>query len=124
MAKKRINLAYLVQNLDSSRVVAIVSMFSDNVQYRIKEPLNVLQITNEEKQLTKGTFRGRGLKVLIRRKVITTPLDNNENIVKMNKFFLLAGSTEMVPTLDELNNTDNLEDGKLSNVILASCDWF
>ena len=34
--------------------VAIVSVFSDNIQYKIKEPLKVLLITNKEKQLLKG----------------------------------------------------------------------
>ena len=49
------------------------------------------------------------------RKVITTPLDANDNILKMNK---LACVTEMVLSLNELNNTDNLEDGRLSNILL------
>ena len=47
--KRRIDLAYLIQNLDSSKEVANVSMFSDNIQYQIKEPLKVMLITNEEK---------------------------------------------------------------------------
>ena len=42
VGEKRISLAYLIQNLDSNKVVAIVSMFSDNVQYQIREPLKVL----------------------------------------------------------------------------------
>ena len=43
------------------------------------------------------------------------PLDANDNIVKMDK---LACITELVLSLDELNNTDNLEDGRLSNILL------
>ena len=111
--EKRIDLTYLIQNLDSSKEAEVVSMFSDNVQYWIKEPLKVLLIMNEKKQLLKGTFMGRELNVFIGRKVTTTPLDTNKNIIKMKK---LAGVMEMVRSLDELNN--NLEDGSLSKVTL------
>ena len=51
VGNERIDLAYPIQNLDSSKEVAIISIFSNNVQYQIKEPLKVLLITNEEKQL-------------------------------------------------------------------------
>ena len=50
----------------------------------------------------------------IRRKLITTLLDANDNIVKMDK---LACITEMILSLNELDKTDNLEDRKLSNVL-------
>ena len=53
--------------------------------------------------------------VSIGREVITDLLDTNESIMKMNK---LACITEMVLSLDKLDNTDNLEDGRLSNVLL------
>ena len=47
--------------------------------------------------------------------MITTLLDADDNIIKTDK---LAGVTEVVLSLDELDNTDKLEDGKLSNVLL------
>ena len=56
MGKKRIDLAYLIQNLDTSKEVTVVSMVSNNVQYWIKEPLKVMLLTNEEKWLPKGVF--------------------------------------------------------------------
>ena len=40
--KKRIDLAYPIQNLDSSKEVAVSIMFSNNIQYQIREPLKVL----------------------------------------------------------------------------------
>ena len=55
MKEKRIELAYLIQ----SKEVAIVSMFSDNI--RIRQPVKVLLITNEKKQLPEGVFMGREL---------------------------------------------------------------
>ena len=35
VGEKRIDLAYPIQNLDSSKEVAVVSMFSENFQYEI-----------------------------------------------------------------------------------------
>ena len=54
VGEERIDLTYSIRNLDSSKEVTVVSMFSDNVQYQIKEPLKVLLIMNEEKQLPEG----------------------------------------------------------------------
>ena len=57
VGEKRIDLIYLIQNLDSSKEVAIISMFSDNIQYQIREPLKVLMIMNKENQLQKGCLQ-------------------------------------------------------------------
>ena len=103
VGKKRINLTYLIWGKE----FAIVSMFSDNVQYQIREPFKVLLITNEKRQLLKRTFMGRELSTFIGRKVITTLLDTNKNFIKTNK---LAQVTVMVPSLNKLDSTDNLED--------------
>ena len=81
MGEKRINLAYLIWGKE----VAVDSVFSDNVQYQIQEPLNILLIRNEEKLLLKGTLTCRELSTFIGRKVITTRLDTNVNVVKMDK---------------------------------------
>ena len=68
---------------------------------------------NEEVWLPEGVFMDRELNLYIRRNVITL-LDIHDNIIKMNK---LAGVTEMVISLNELNNSDNLEDEKPSNTL-------
>ena len=56
-----------------SKEVAVVSMFSDNIQYQIKEPLKVMLIMNEEKQLPEGVCMGRELNASMGRKVIRCP---------------------------------------------------
>ena len=111
MGEKRIGLAYPIWGKE----VAIIGMFSDNVQYQIQKPLKVLLITNKENLLLKGKFMGRELSTCVGRKVITALLDINENVVKMDK---LACIMEVVLSLDKLDNTDNLEDRNLSNVLL------
>ena len=117
VGEKRIDLAYLILNLDLSQEVTVVSMLSDNIQYQIKEPLKVLQITNKEKQLLEEVFMDIELNTSIGRKLMTIPLDANDNIIKTDK---LACVMEKVISLDELNNTDYLEDGRHKNVLLRS----
>ena len=77
--------------------------------------MKLLLKMNEIKQLLEGVLMDRELNVSVRRKLITTPLNENNDIIKTNK---LASTTEMVLSLDELDNTDNLEDGRLSNILL------
>ena len=60
-------------------------MFSDNVQYRIKEPQKLLPVMNEGKQLLKEMFTSKELSAFVGRKLITTLLDGNDNIVKTHK---------------------------------------
>ena len=83
VGEKRINLAYPIQNLYSSKEVTVISMFGNNVQYQIVEPLKVLPITNEERQLPEWVFIFREINTSIVRKLITTSLDANDNIIKM-----------------------------------------
>ena len=87
----------------------------ENVQYQIKEPLNILLITNEEKLLPKRKFTGRELRRFVERKVITTRLDTKKNVVKTDK---LVDVTEMVLSLDELDNTANLKNERLISILL------
>ena len=54
-----------------------------------------------------STFIGRNL--------LIAPIDDSQNVIKTNK---LAGITETVISLNKLNNSDNLEDGKPTNVLL------
>ena len=110
VGKKRIDLAYLIWGKE----VATVSMFSDNIQYQIKEPVKVLLDTNEEKELLKGVYTNRGRNASIGRK-LKSLLDFHDYVIKTNK---LADVTEMIISVDKLDNTNNLEDGRLSNVLL------
>ena len=88
----------------------IISMFSDNIQYQIRESLNVLLIMNKESCCEKRSL-WVGAKCIGKKK-----LDTNEKIVKTDK---LPCITKVAFSLDELNNTDNLEDGNLSNMLLS-----
>ena len=108
IGEKKIDLAYLIWGTK----VATVSMFIDNIQYRIKESLRV-PLSKDEKQLPEGVFKEKKLNLSTGRKVITL-LDLYDNITKTNK---LAGVTEII-SLDELDNADNLEKRRLNNILL------
>ena len=68
--EKRIDQACLIQGKE----VAIIRMFSDNIQCQLRESFKVLLIMNEEKQLSEVVFTNREINVSIGRKLITTPL--------------------------------------------------
>ena len=89
-------------------------MFSDNVQYQVKKPLK-LRLSNGEKMLPEGRFTAGELSAFIGRNLLIAPIYGSENIFKTSK---LAGITEIVISLNKLNNSDNLEDGKPTNILL------
>ena len=51
IGEKTIDLSYPIKNFDSSKEVAVVSMFSNNIQYEMTEPFNLKLIDGSEKQI-------------------------------------------------------------------------
>ena len=106
IGKYRIDVAYLIR----ADEVAVVSLFSDNDQYLLKGPMKVLLKTGEEKEIPKGMNTDKVLSALIG--LEKSKLFPHDYAFKKNK---LEHVTEMVISLDELDNTDNLENGRPSN---------
>ena len=96
IGEKRIDLAYPIQGKE----VAVVIMLSENVQYLLKEPVKLLLETE---------LNGLELK---------SRMDSHDYVLKENK---LENVTKMVISLDKLDNSDNLEDGRSSNALLTYC---
>ena len=48
IGEKMIDLSYPIQNFNSSKEVAVVSMFGDNIQYKVTETFNLKLIDNSE----------------------------------------------------------------------------
>ena len=67
-----------------------------------------------EKEVLRKTYTSRELNAFVEGKHINMNLENNPQIIKTNK---LAKVTSMSLNLDELNNSNNLEDGHLSNIL-------
>ena len=116
IGEKTIDLSYPVQNFDSSKEVAVVSMFSDNIQYKVTKTFNLKWIDNNEKQILNGSYTKREIDALVGRKHILADLSNDFRITKMNK---LAKVIDMIFNLNELDNSGNLKGGRPSDALFT-----
>ena len=116
--KREFDLSYPIRNFDSSKEVAVIGMFSDNVQYEIIKPHTIIDSISpgNEKWTLSRTYAGRELISISEGMIELTQFVNDERVIKMNKFVSI---TEMIFNLNELDNTDNLEDGRPSNILLT-----
>ena len=91
-------------------------MLSKNTQYEMTKPLKLKLVDGSEKEVLSKTYMSRELNTFVEGKCIVSDLDNDPQIIKMNK---LAKVTNMSLKLDELNNSENLEDGHPSNTLFT-----
>ena len=73
-------------------------------------------ISDTKKIIPSGTYAGRELRSMLEGVVELNQFVVDDQVIKKNK---LRGITEMIIYLDELNNSNNLEDGKPSNSLLT-----
>ena len=92
-------------------------MLSDNVQYEILKLCAVMDpISNMKKMIPSGTYAGRELLSMLEGMVELNEFEVDDQVIKKNK---LKCITEMIINLDELNNSNNLKDGRPSNELLT-----
>ena len=108
--EKRIDLSYPIKGKD----IAVVSMLSDNVQCWLQGSIEVLLETGKKIVLNKGVYTDKELNSLIGMELRVQMIDSREDILRTNK---LEKVTKMVIILKELNNSNNLEDGRPSNTL-------
>ena len=116
IGEKTIDLSYPIRNFGSSKEIAAISMLSKNTQYEVTKPLKLKLVDGSEKEVLSKTYTSRELSAFVEGKHIISDLDNDPQIIKTNK---LAKVTNMSLKLDELNNSDNLEDGHPSNTLFT-----
>ena len=109
--KERINLAYPIQGKEVTDVI----MLSNIVQYWLKEPMKILLKMGKEKVLLKGVYMDKELNAMIGLE-LKSRMDSRDYILKENK---LENVIKIVISLDELDNSNNLEDGKPSNTLFT-----
>ena len=115
--EKRIDLSHSIQNFDSGKEVAVIRMLSDDVQYQILKLCSVIDpISDTKKMIPSGTYAGRELLSMLEGMVELNQFEVDDQVTKTNK---LKGITEITLNLDELNNSDNLKDGRPSNELLT-----
>ena len=95
--------------------IAVVSMFSNNVQYWLQGSIEVLLKTGKKIVLNKGVYTDKELNSLTGLE-LKSQMDSREDVLRTNK---LEKITEMVISLEELNNSDNLKDGRPSNTLFT-----
>ena len=108
IGEKTIDLSYPIWNVSSSKEIAVVSMLNENTQYEMTKPLKLKLVDGSEKEVISKTYTSRELNAFVEGKHIVSDLDNNPQIIKTNK---LAKVTNMSLKLDELDNSNKLEDG-------------
>ena len=112
--EKRIDLSYPIH---PRKEIAVIIRVSDNVQYNILKLRSVMDpILDSKKLIPSGTYAGRELLSMLEGMVELNKFLVDDQVTKTNK---LKGITEIILNLDELDNSDNLEDGKPSNSLLT-----
>ena len=115
--EKRIDLSYSIQNFDSDKEIVVIRMLSDNVKYEILKLRSVIDtISDTKKLIPKGTYAGRELISMLEGIIELNQFEVDDQVTKTYK---LKGITEITLNLDELNNSDNLKDGRPSNELLT-----
>ena len=115
--EKRIDLSYSIRNFVSDKEIAVIRMLNDNVEYEILKLRSVMDpILDTKKMIPNGTYAGRQLLSMLEGMIELNQFEVDDKVTEKNK---LKGITETTLNLDELNNSDNLKDGKPSNELLT-----
>ena len=111
--KKELTYPYPIH---SNKKIAVVSMLSDNVQYWLQGSIEVLLKTGNKIVLNKGVYMDKELNSLIGMELKSQLLDFRNDVLMTNK---LEKVTKMAIGVEELDNSDNLEDGRPSNALFT-----
>ena len=110
--EKRIDLSY---SIDSDKEIAVIIMLSDNIQYKVLKLRSVMD-SDSKKLIPSGTYASREFFSMLEGIVELNQFEVDDQVAKTNK---LKGITEITLNLDELDNSNNLEDGRPSNSLLT-----
>ena len=112
--EKRIDLSY---SIDSDKEIAVIIMLSDNIQYKVLKLRSVMDpISDRKKMILSETYTSRQLLSMLEGIIELNQFEADDQVTETNK---LKGITAITLNLDELNNSDNLKDGRPSNSLLT-----
>ena len=115
--EKKIDLSYPIHSTTGQgKEIAVVSMHISNSQILLHRSIEVLSVTSKKLVLNKGVYMDKELNSLIATELKSQMLDSCNDILRTNE---LEKVTKMVISLNELNNSNNLEDGRPSNVLFT-----
>ena len=113
IGEKMIDLSYPIY---PEKEIAVVSMFRNNSQILLQKSMEVLLYTGRKIVLNKGVYMDKELDSLIGMELKSQMLDSRDDVLRTNK---LKKITKVAISLNELNNSDNLEDGRPSNTLFT-----
>ena len=118
--EKTIDLSYPIHSTarrgEARKEIAVVSMHISNSQILLHRSIEVLFIMGKKIVLNKGVYTDKELNSLIGTELKSQMLDSHNDILRTNK---LERIMKMIISLNELDNSDNLEDGRPSNVLFT-----
>ena len=110
IVEKRIDISYSVKGKD----IAVISMLSDNFQYWLQGYIEVSFKVGKKIVLNKGVYTDKELNTLIGTEMRVQIMDSRNDVLRTNK---LEKVMKLTISLNELDNSNNLEDGKPSNTL-------
>ena len=117
IGEKTIDLSYPIRsNAGRGKEVAVVSMHISNSQILLHRSIEVLSVTGKKIVLNKGVYTDKELNSLIGTELKSQMLDSCNDIQRTNK---LVNGTKITISLNELDNSDNLEDEKPNNTLFT-----
>ena len=121
--EKTIDLSYPIH---SKKEIAVVSIHISSSQILLHRSIEFFFKTGKKIVLNKGVrYTDKELNLLIGMELKSQMLDSHNDIHRTNK---LVNGTKIKISLNELNNSDNLEDGRPSNTLftyfVTSPDYF
>ena len=100
----------------SKKEIAVVSMHIINSQILLHRSIEVLSVMGKNIVLNEGVYMDKELNSLIGMELKSQMLDSRNGIQRTNK---LVHGTKITISLNELDNSDNLEDGRPSNILFT-----
>ena len=113
IGEKTIDLSYPIY---PEKEIAVVSMFSNNSQILLKKSMEVLPYMGKKIVLNKGIYMDKELDSMTGMELKPQILDSRDDILRANK---LKKIRKVAISLNELNNSDDLEDGRPSNTLFT-----
>ena len=112
IGEKTIHLSYPIY---SSKEIAVITMLSNNVQYLLKESMKIRLKTSEDMALREGVYMDKKLNAMIGLE-LKSGIESRDYVSRTNK---LENVTEMAISLEELDNSNNLANGRPSNALFT-----
>ena len=110
--EKTIDLSYPIH---PRKEIAVVSMHSNNAQYWLQGPIEVLSKTGKKIVLYKAVYMDEELNAIIGQE-LKLRIGDHDDVLRTSK---LVSGMKITISLNKLDNSDNLEDGRPSNTLFT-----